>query len=103
MIYKNGYGNRKFEFVWAGVELAEGSHANVMDSYSSIVSNIAEDDKLIFQEKLKVSLDTRQPLNTEFRLRSGCEILNAVVLTCNPLIASNSDGTITYGSIYDIN
>ncbi|MBK9637186.1 MAG: hypothetical protein IPO63_04995 [Bacteroidetes bacterium] len=96
-------GNRKFEFVSERVgEFMKVSKQTALDSYSSIVSNIAEDDKLIFQEKLKVSLDTRQPLNTEFRLRSDvnpefhCFNLQSVN-------RYNEDGSvITYGSIYDI-
>lgn len=96
-------GNRKFEFISERVsEFMKVSKQTALDSYSSIISNMSDEDNIIFKDKLKVSLETKQPLNTEFRLRPEvnpefhCFNLQSVH-------RFNEDGTvITYGSIYDI-
>lgn len=96
-------GNRKFEFVSERIgEFMKVSKQTALDSYSSIISNISDADKIIFKEKLKVSLETRQPLNTEFRLRPEVNPeFHCFNLQC--VHRFNDDGTVvTYGSIYDI-
>ena len=96
-------GNRKFEFVSERVgEFMKVSKQTALDSYSSIIANFFEKDRILFLEKLKISIETKQPLNIEFRLRPEVNPeFHCFNLQC--VHRFNDDGSVvTYGSIYDI-
>ncbi|MFN0187622.1 MAG: PAS domain S-box protein [Bacteroidia bacterium] len=96
-------GNRKFDFVSERIgEFMKVSKQTALDSYSSIVSSLTDEDKILFQEKLKISLETKQPLNIEFRLRPEVNP-EFHCFNMQSVHRFNEDGTVvTYGSIYDI-
>ena len=96
-------GKRKFDFVSERVdEFMKVSKQTALDSYSSIVSSLTDEDKILFQEKLKISLETKQPLNIEFRLRPDVNP-EFHCFNMQSVHRFNEDGTVvTYGSIYDI-
>ncbi len=96
-------GNRKFDFVSERIgEFMKVSKQTALDSYASIISNLTDESKEMFQQKLKISLETRQPLNTEFRLRPDVNP-DFHCFNLQSVHRFNDDGTVvTYGSIYDI-
>lgn len=96
-------GRRKVDFVSERInEFMMVSKQAALDSFSSFISGLDENDQIIFNEKLNFSLENKLPLDTEFRLRPELK----PEFHCYMMQAEhrfNEDGTVvTYGSIHDI-